>query len=39
MNKFGQIKSKLLVKLTESYSKQNKDEMKDILKLKIKFVF
>mgnify|MGYP003330375943 CR=1 FL=1 len=33
MNKFGQIKSKLLVKLTESYSNQNKNEMKDILKL------
>ncbi len=33
MSKFGVLKTKLLKKLTESYSSQNKDEMKDILKL------
>jgi len=32
MNKFGTIKSKMLTKITESYSKQNKNEVKDILK-------
>jgi hypothetical protein len=31
MNKFGVVKSKLLTKLTESYAKQNKAEIKDIL--------
>ena len=31
MNKFGVIKTKLLTKLTESYSKENKKEVKDIL--------
>ena len=31
MNKFGVIKTKMLTKLTESYSKQNKNEVKDIL--------
>ena len=31
MNKFGTIKSKMLTKITESYSKQNKKEVKDIL--------
>jgi hypothetical protein len=31
MNKFGQIKSKLLSKLTESYKKEDKNEMKNIL--------
>jgi hypothetical protein len=32
MKKFGVLKSKILKKLTESYSKGNKDEMKEILK-------
>jgi hypothetical protein len=32
MNNFGKIKTKILKKLTESYSSQNKSEMKDILK-------
>jgi hypothetical protein len=31
MNKFGVIKTKMLTKLTESYSKKNKNEVKDIL--------
>jgi hypothetical protein len=31
MNKFGVIKTKMLTKLTESYSKKNKKEVKDIL--------
>ena len=31
MNKFGELKSKMLTKLTESYSKENKTEVKDIL--------
>ena len=31
MNKFGQIKSKLLSKLTESYKKEDKNEIKNIL--------
>ena len=31
MNKFGVIKTKMLTKLTESYSKENKKEVKDIL--------
>ena len=31
MNKFGAIKTKMLTKLTESYSKENKKEVKDIL--------
>ena len=31
MNKFGVIKTKLLNKLTESYAKENKAEIKDIL--------
>ena len=31
MNKFGTIKSKLLIKLTESYANENKAEIKDIL--------
>lgn len=31
MNKFGIVKSKLLRKLTESYSKRNKKEVKDLL--------
>ena len=33
MNKFGQIKCKLLSKLTESYRKDNKTEIKNILSL------
>jgi hypothetical protein len=33
MNKFGQIKCKLLSKLTESYTKDNKTEIKNILSL------
>jgi hypothetical protein len=32
MNKFGTVKSKILNKLTESYKKEDKSEMKDILK-------
>jgi len=32
MNKFGELKSKILTKLTESYTKENKTEVKDILK-------
>jgi hypothetical protein len=32
MNKFGVIKTKMLTKLTESYTKENKTEVKDILK-------
>ena len=32
MNKFGVIKTKMLTKLTESYTKENKNEVKDILK-------
>jgi hypothetical protein len=32
MNKFGELKSKMLTKLTESYTKENKSEVKDILK-------
>lgn len=32
MNKFGELKSKMLTKLTESYTKENKTEVKDILK-------
>ena len=31
MNKFGTIKTKMLTKITESYSKQNKNEVKDML--------
>jgi hypothetical protein len=31
MNKFGDIKNKMLTKLTESYSNENKKEVKDIL--------
>jgi hypothetical protein len=31
MNKFGVIKTKMLTKLTESYSNENKKEVKDIL--------
>ena len=31
MNKFGVIKTKLLNKLTESYAKENKAEIKNIL--------
>jgi len=31
MNKFGVIKTKMLTKLTESYAKENKKEVKDIL--------
>ncbi len=31
MNKFGTLKSKMLTKLTESYTKENKSEVKDIL--------
>lgn len=33
MNKFGIVKSKLLRKLTESYSNKNKKEVKDLLSL------
>lgn len=33
MSKFGVLKTKLLKKLTESYSNQNKTEMKEILKM------
>jgi len=33
MNKIGNIKSRLLSKLTESYSKSDKSDMKDIIKL------
>jgi hypothetical protein len=33
MNNFGKIKTKILKKLTESYSSQNKNEIKNILKL------
>ena len=32
MNKFGELKTKMLTKLTESYTKENKTEVKDILK-------
>jgi hypothetical protein len=32
MKKFGVIKTKMLTKLTESYTKENKTEVKDILK-------
>ena len=32
MNKFGELKNKMLTKLTESYTKENKTEVKDILK-------
>lgn len=32
MSKIGVLKTKILKKLTESYSNQNKSEMKDILK-------
>jgi len=32
MNKFGELKTKMLTKLTESYTKENKNEVKDILK-------
>lgn len=32
MNKFGTVKTKILNKLTESYKKEDKSEMKDILK-------
>ena len=31
MNKFGVIKTKMLTKLTESYTKENKTEIKNIL--------
>jgi hypothetical protein len=31
MNKFGEIKTKILTKLSESYSEKNKNEIKDIL--------
>lgn len=31
MNKFGTLKTKMLTKLTESYTKENKSEVKDIL--------
>lgn len=33
MSKFGVLKTKILKKLTESYSSQNKTEMKEILKM------
>jgi DNA repair ATPase RecN len=33
MNNFGKIKDKILKKLTESYSKEDKPEVKKILKL------
>ncbi len=33
MSKFGVLKTKILKKLTESYSNQNKTEMKEILKM------
>ena len=33
MKKFGDIKSKMLTKLTDSYSKQNKQEIKSMLNL------
>jgi hypothetical protein len=32
MNKFGVLKTKMLTKLTDSYTKENKSEVKDILK-------
>jgi hypothetical protein len=32
MNNFGKIKTKILAKLTESYSSNNKNEMKEVLK-------
>lgn len=32
MNKFGILKTKMLKKITESYTKENKSEVKDILK-------
>jgi hypothetical protein len=32
MNKFGELKNKMLTKLTESYTKENKTEVKNILK-------
>ena len=32
MNNFGKIKTKILAKITESYSSNNKNEMKEILK-------
>jgi len=32
MNKFGELKSKILKKLNESYTEKNRDEMKEILK-------
>jgi hypothetical protein len=32
MNKFGVLKTKMLTKLTDSYTKENKNEVKDILK-------
>lgn len=31
MNKFGTLKTKMLTKITESYTKENKSEVKDIL--------
>jgi hypothetical protein len=33
MNKFGTLKNKILTKLTDSYSKENKSEVKEILSL------
>ena len=33
MNKFGVLKNKMLTKLTESYTKENKSEVKEILSL------
>ena len=32
MNKFGVLKSKMLSKLTESYTQNNKKEVKEILR-------
>ena len=31
MTNFGELKSKLLIKLTESYSNKNKNEVKDLV--------
>jgi hypothetical protein len=33
MNKFGTVKNKILTKLTESYAKENKSEVKEVLSL------
>ena len=32
MSNFGEIKSKMLTKLTESYNSGNKNELKDLIK-------